>query len=108
MTTNELKKEHTEKWRKENPTKYTVWLICYMGDLIPLVIMLTQLMGPMNDKKAGDNAGLSGGCCGSVHHRPGHLLGTGQGLESLPGGQPPQAKIKKRAGKPRLVSCSRS
>ncbi len=53
MTMNDLKKEHTEKWRKENPTKYMVWLICYIGDMIPIVIGVTQLMGPLNDKKVG-------------------------------------------------------
>lgn len=53
MTEDQLKKEHEEKWRKENPTKYMVWLICNVADLIPMVIAVTQFIGPMNDKKVG-------------------------------------------------------
>ena len=36
MSEKELKKEFTEKWRKENPTKYIIWQIFYFADLIPL------------------------------------------------------------------------
>ncbi len=53
MTQAQLKKEFTEKWKKENPQKYTVWLICYFADLIPIVIAAVQLMGGLNDKKIG-------------------------------------------------------
>lgn len=38
----------------ENPGKYIVWLVCYIGDIIPLVVMLLQLLGGgLNDKKVG-------------------------------------------------------
>lgn len=30
---------------KGNPGKYIVWLVCYIGDIIPLVVMLLQLLG---------------------------------------------------------------
>lgn len=53
MTTQELRKEYNEQWKKENPTKYTVWLICYIGDIIPIAVMLLQLLGRggLDDKK---------------------------------------------------------
>ncbi len=52
MTKQELRKEYNEQWKKENPTKYVVWLISYIGDSIPIVIMLLQLLGgELNDKK---------------------------------------------------------
>ncbi len=52
MTKQELQKEYNELWKAENPTKYVVWLVCYIGDLIPLVVALLQLMdGELNDKK---------------------------------------------------------
>ncbi len=54
MTQQQLKKEYDEMWKKSNPVKYVVWLICYIADLIPVVIILAQLgRGGMNDKKAG-------------------------------------------------------
>ncbi len=53
MTTKELRKEYNEQWKKENPTKYMVWWICYMGELIPCVVMFLQILdgGRLNDKK---------------------------------------------------------
>lgn len=53
MTTQELRKEYNELWKKKNPTKYMVWLICYVGDIIPIVVALLQLLGRggLNDKK---------------------------------------------------------
>ncbi len=51
MTKQELRKEYNEQWKKENPTKYVVWLISYIGDIIPAAIMLLQLLGGLNDKK---------------------------------------------------------
>ncbi len=53
MTEQQLRKEFQEKWKKENPTKYIVWLICYVADMIPLAIAVVQLIGGMNDKKVG-------------------------------------------------------
>ena len=51
MSERELKKEFTEKWRKDNPTKYIIWQIFYFADIIPVVVILTQITGRMNDKK---------------------------------------------------------
>lgn len=57
MTKRELRNEFNEQWKKENPGKYMVWLICYIGDIIPIVVMLSQLLGgELNDKKAGTMA----------------------------------------------------
>ncbi len=57
MTKRELRNEFNEQWKKENPGKYIVWLICYIGDIIPTVVMLLQLLGgELNDKKAGTMA----------------------------------------------------
>ncbi len=51
MSQKELRKEFSEKWQKENPQKYIVRLICWVADIIPIVIMLFQLSGGMNDSK---------------------------------------------------------
>lgn len=57
MTKRELRNEFNEQWKRENPGKYMVWLICYIGDIIPIVVMLSQLLGgELNDKKAGTMA----------------------------------------------------
>lgn len=36
---------------KKEPTKYLVWLICYVGSFIPIAIAVFQLFGPMDDEK---------------------------------------------------------
>ena len=51
MTQKELFKEFDTKWKKENQTKYIAWLICYAGAFIPIIIILTQLFGKINDQK---------------------------------------------------------
>lgn len=53
MTTQELRKEYNELWKKKNPTKHMVWLICYIGDIIPIVVALLQMLSGdgLNDKK---------------------------------------------------------
>ncbi len=53
MTEQQLRKEYNEKWKKENPTKYIVWIVCYIADIIPLAIALVQIMGGLNDEKVG-------------------------------------------------------
>lgn len=52
MTEKELQKEYYEKWKKDNPQRYLLWIICRVADVIPVVIGLFQLNGDMNDKKA--------------------------------------------------------
>lgn len=51
MTEKELQKEYYENWKKENPQRYLLWIICRVADVIPVVIALFQLNGGMNDEK---------------------------------------------------------
>ena len=53
MTVKELKKEYFEKWRKEEPLKYTMWLIFFYGSCIPTFIGLIIFLGGINDKNIG-------------------------------------------------------
>lgn len=53
MTEQQLRKEYNEKWKKENPTKYVAWLVCYIADMIPLAVAVVQMIGGINDKKVG-------------------------------------------------------
>lgn len=49
----ELWKAYNENWKKQNQTKYVVWLVMYVGSFVPLLFSLTALFGGMNDEKLG-------------------------------------------------------
>ncbi len=53
MTVKELKKEYFEKWRKEEPLKYIMWLIFLCGSCIPAFIGLIIFLSGINEKNIG-------------------------------------------------------
>ncbi len=54
MNEKELRKAYDAEWKQKEPQKYLAWLICYIGDLIPLAIMvITILTKGINDDTVG-------------------------------------------------------
>lgn len=51
MNEKELRKAYDAEWKKNQPTKYLVWLICYVGSFVPLAMGALQLVGGLDDGK---------------------------------------------------------
>ncbi len=51
MNVNELRKAYDKEWKEKSGGKYIVWLICYIGGLVPLLVACLQLLGGLNDQK---------------------------------------------------------
>ena len=53
MTEKELRKQYTKEWKERRPRQHLAWLICYVEAWVPVVVVLIQLVGGINDEKIG-------------------------------------------------------
>ncbi|MCI8497484.1 MAG: hypothetical protein HFE85_04465 [Clostridiales bacterium] len=52
MTEKELVRQYHERWKKQKPVESVLWLVTYIGGLIPLLLAMVYLLAEGNNENS--------------------------------------------------------